>query len=281
MTKKNHTLTILLLLFPGVGYITLMITSALVMTVMQSFGLFNFTGESIFGLHEWIEVFNQQTLDAFLYTSKVALISAFFCMILAYPIALYLRQNFFAKKVLNAILRMPLFMPALVAAFLVLNVFAYHGIVNQILVWLGVIREPLRLIHDDFGLGVIGIQIWKNLPFQTLIVTAVLASIQSDLESAAKNLGAGNWDVFRYILFPLSIPGILTGIILVFIGIFGDYAINTIAGPKYPPSLAMRMFISARILNNWGQAACLAMIIMFFSMIYAWVFSRLAKLVVR
>jgi putative spermidine/putrescine transport system permease protein len=277
MTKKNHTLTILLLLSPGVGYIVLMLAAALVMVLMQSMGLFNFTGVSVFGFQEWIEVFNQQTWDAFFYSSKIAFVSSVMCMFLAYPLALYLRKEFFTKKVFNAVLRMPLFMPALVAAFLIMNVFAYHGIFNELLLRLGVIDEPLRLTHDDWGLGVVGIQIWKNLPFQTLIVAAVLASIQSDLENAAKNLGAGPWQVFRDILFPLSIPGIVTGVVLVFIGIFGDYAINTIAGPKYPPSLAIRMYTNASVFNDWGQAACLAVIIIVSSMVYAWMITRVAR----
>jgi putative spermidine/putrescine transport system permease protein len=277
MTKKNHTLTILLLLFPGVGYIALMLAAALLMTVLQSMGLFNFTGESQFGFQEWKEVFNQQTWDAFWYSSKIAFTSSVMCMLLAYPLALYLRRDFLFKKIFNSVIRMPLFMPALVAAFLILNVIAFHGIFNEFLIRLGIIQEPLRLTHDDWGLGVVGIQIWKNLPFQTLIVTSVLASIQSDLENAAKNLGAGPWPVFRDILFPLSIPGIVTGVVLVFIGIFGDYAINTIAGPNYPPSLAIRMYANARTFNDWGQAACLAIIIIVSSMVYAWLISRVAR----
>lgn len=281
MIKKNHTLTILLLLSPGVGYIALMLAAALVMVMLQSMGLFNFTGVSQFGFQEWKEVFNQQTWDAFLYSSKVALVSSVMCMFLAYPLALYLRREFFSKKVFNSILRMPLFMPALVAAFLILNVFAYHGLFNELLLRLGMIKEPLRLTHDDWGLGVVGIQIWKNLPFQTLIVASVLASIQSDLENAAKNLGAGPWAVFRDILFPLSIPGIVTGVVLVFIGIFGDYAINTVAGPNYPPSLAIRMYTNARVFNDWGQAACLAVIIIMSSMAYAWLITRVARFATR
>jgi len=281
MTKKNHTLTILLLLFPGVGYIALMLAAALVMTVLQSMGLFNFTGVSKFGFQEWVEVFNQQTWDAFAYSTKVAFASSLMCMILAYPLALFLRRKFLAKKYFTAVIRMPLFMPALVAAFLILNVIAYHGIFNEFLIRLGIIREPLRLTHDDWGLGVIGIQIWKNLPFQTLIVTSVLASIQSDLENAAKNLGAGPWQVFRDILFPLSIPGIVTGVVLVFIGIFGDFAINTVAGPNYPPSLAIRMYTNAHTFNDWGQAACLAIIIIMSSMIYAWIITRVARFATR
>ena len=278
MTKKNHTLTILLLLFPGVGYIALMLAAALVMTVLQSMGLFNFTGVSQFGFQEWKEVFNEQTWDAFWYSSKIAFTSSVMCMILAYPLALYLRKEFLSKKYFNAVIRMPLFMPALVAAFLILNVIAYHGIFNEFLLRLGIVEEPLRLTHDEWGFGVVGIQIWKNLPFQTLIVTSVLASIQSDLENAAKNLGAGPWHVFRDILFPLSIPGIVTGVVLVFIGIFGDYAINTVAGPSYPPSLAIRMYVNARTFNDWGQAACLAIIIIISAMIYAWLITRIARL---
>jgi putative spermidine/putrescine transport system permease protein len=275
MTKKNHTLTILLLLFPGVGYIALMLATALVMTVLQSLGLFNFTGVSQFGFQEWVDVFNQQTWDAFAFASSLM------CMILAYPLALFLRREFLAKKYFQAVIRMPLFMPALVAAFLILNVITYHGIFNEFLIRLGIIREPLRLTHDDWGLGVVGIQIWKNLPFQTLIVTSVLVSIQSDLENAAKNLGAGPWQVFRDILFPLSIPGIVTGVVLVFIGIFGDYAINTVAGPKYPPSLAIRMYANAYVFNDWGQAACIAIIIIISSMIYAWIITRVARFATR
>jgi putative spermidine/putrescine transport system permease protein len=281
MTKKNHSLSIFLLLFPGVGFIALMLAAALVMTMLQSLGLFNFTGVSQLGLHEWREVFNEQTWDAFAYSTKIAFTSSLMCMILAYPLALYLRREFLAKKFFNAIIRMPLFMPALVAAFLILNVIAYHGIFNEFLIRLGIIREPLRLTHDDWGLGVVGIQIWKNLPFQTLIVTSVLASIQSDLENAAKNLGAGPWHVFRDILFPLSIPGIVTGVVLVFIGIFGDYAINTVAGPNYPPSLAIRMYVNANIFNDWGQSACTAIIIIVSSMVYAWLITRVARFATR
>ena len=279
MTKKDHTLTIFLLMLPGVGFIAILLAASLLMVFLQSMGLFNFTGESIFGFQQWIKSFNQQTWDSLVYSTKVAFASSLLSLVLTYPLALFLRREFIGKKYFNLVLRMPLFVPALVAAFLILNVLAYHGVVNEALVTLGIAKEPLRMTHDDWGVGVVGIQIWKNLPFQTLILSATLASIQSDLENAAKNLGAGAFAVFRDILFPLSIPGALTAFVLVFIGVFGDYAINTVAGPKYPPSLAIRMYTNANLFNEWGQAACLAIIIMVASLIYAWIFSRIAKLI--
>jgi putative spermidine/putrescine transport system permease protein len=279
VTKKNHFLSIFLLLMPGAGYIAVLLAAALGMTVMQSLGLFNLTGQDKFGLQEWQKVLNQQTWDSFYYSAKVALFSSFGALAISYPLALFLRRNFLGKSVFNALFRVPLFTPALVAAFLILNVVSYHGIFNELLVALKLIKEPLRLTHDDWGIGVVAIQIWKNLPFQAMILTSVLASIQVDLENAARNLGANQFEVFKEILFPLSIPGVLTGVILVFIGVFGDYAINTVAGPQYPPSLSANMYVNARNFGYWGQAACMAIIIMAASLIFAWLFSQLAKII--
>lgn len=256
-----------------------MLAASLFLVILQSLGFFNFTGESAFSFNNWVLTFSQQNLDSFLYSSKIAFLSSLITLIIAYPIALMLRKEFFGKKIFNVIFRLPLFVPALVASFLILNILSYQGAINQLLQFFGFIKEPLRMTHDNFGFGVIGIQVWKNLPFQTMILTATLASIQSDLENAAKNLGAGSFAIFKEILFPLSISGALTAFILVFIGVFGDYAINTVAGPKYPPSLAIRMYTNANLFNNWGEAACIAIIIMLGAMIYAWLFSRIAKLV--
>ena len=279
MTRKSHTLSTLLLLLPGVGYVALLIAAVLVMTLLQSIGFFSFTQETIIGLQEWSQVLNKETLDSFLYSAKIAFVSSFGALVFAYPLALYLRKNFIGKSYFTALIRVPLFVPALVAAFLILNILSFHGIINEVLVALRIIKEPLRLTHDDWGVGVVAIQIWKNLPFQTLILTSVLASIQSDLESAAKNLGANAFQVFRHILFPLSIPGVLTGVILVFIGVFGDYSINTVAGPMYPPSLSIRMYFLSKNFGEWGQAACIAIVIMVSALAFAWLYSRLAKLI--
>ena len=156
---------------------------------------------------------------------------------------------------------MPLFIPALVAAFLILNLISYHGLVNTALMRLNLINEPLRMLNDKFGWGVVFIQIWKNLPFVLLIVMASLASIRDDTIDAAKNLGAGYWSVFFRIYVPLSMPGILVSMILMFIKAFGDFPICSVAGPIYPSSMAQRMQIMATIYQEWDQAAVLLSLI--------------------
>lgn len=266
-------------MLPGAGYIVIFIVAALGMTVLQSLGFFSFSAKTEIGLQEWVRVLNSETWDSFFYSTKIAFISSFGALLIAYPLALYLRKSFIGKNYFNAVMRFPLFVPALVAAFLILNILSFHGIFNEVLVALGLIQEPLRLTHDDWGVGVVAIQIWKNLPFQVLILSAALVNIPVDLEHAASNLGANAFSVFRHVIFPLSIPGALTGVILVFIGVFGDYAINTVAGPLYPPSLSIRMYFFGKGFGEWGQAACIAIIIIVSSMLFAWLYSKIANLI--
>ncbi len=268
-------------MLPAVGFVALFLATVLTMTVMQSLGLFSFKETEQVGLQDWAAAATGQTLDSFFYSVKIALVSAFGALVIAYPMALYLRHKFAGKTALNALIRVPLFVPALVAAFLILNVISFHGIFNEVLVRLGILSEPLRLTHDEWGVSVVLIQIWKNLPFLALILAAVLANVPADLEAAAKNLGAGSWQVFLHVLLPLSIPGVQTGITLVFIGVLGDFAVNAVAGPLYPPSLSIRMYLLGRNFGEWGQAAVLAIIIMVSSLVFAWLFSVAAKLTVR
>jgi putative spermidine/putrescine transport system permease protein len=281
MNKRGHRLIIVLLMLPAVGFVALFLFAVIAMTLMQSLGFFSFDSTENIGGHHWAEAVTRETLDSFLYSAKIAFTSSFGALVIAYPLALRLRHSFAGRPALNALLRVPLFVPALVAAFLILNIMSFHGIVNEVLIRLGIISAPLRLTHDDWGLGVVLIQIWKNLPFLTLILAAVMAGIPRDLEAAARNLGAGPWRVFLHVLLPLSIPGVQTGITLVFIGVLGDYAINAVAGPLYPPSLSIRMYLLGRNFGDWGQAAVIATIIMASSLLFAWFFSIAAKLTVR
>lgn len=281
MSRRDHRLLIGVLMLPAVGFVALFLAAVLVMTAMQSLGFFSFTSTEEVGLGSWAAAITGQTWDSFFYSAKIALVSAFGALVIAYPLALYLRRSFAGKGTLNALIRVPLFMPALVAAFLILNIMSFHGIFNEVLVRIGLLAEPLRLTHDDWGLGVVMIQIWKNLPFIALILTAVMANIPADLEAAARNLGAGPWRVFLHVLLPLSIPGVQTGITLVFIGVFGDYAVNAIAGPLYPASLSIRMYLLGRNFGEWGQAAVVAVLIMAGSLLFAWLFAILARVTVR
>jgi len=207
--------------------------------------------------------------------------SSFGTLVFALPLALFLRKPDPSKTTLGSLVKIPLFIPALVAAFLVLNLISYHGLVNQILVFLRITREPLRMLNDNQGWGVIAIQIWKNLPFVLLILTASLAGIREDVIDAARNLGAGRLALLKDIYVPLAMPGILVSMILMFIKAFGDFPISSVAGPTYPPSLALRMHITATMFQEWNHAAVTGVLIIITALFVVAAYSRLAGVLTK
>ena len=279
MKEKEISPIDILMLFPGVGFILLFIGSSIFLTLVQSFGLFSITGKSMFTLENWKAILQtRESMDSLFFSLKMGLLSSIGTVVVAFPIALFFRKGGTGKGILGSIIKVPLFIPALVAAFLVLNLISYHGLVNTALMRLNLINEPLRMLNDKFGWGVVFIQIWKNLPFVLLIVMAALASIRDDTIDAAKNLGAGYWSVFFRMYVPLAMPGILVSMILMFIKAFGDFPIVSVAGPIYPSSMAERMHIMATIYQEWDQAAVLGVIIIVTAFIVIWAYSRFAEL---
>jgi putative spermidine/putrescine transport system permease protein len=268
---------LLLLVIPGAGFIFCFLAAAIAMTFLQSIGLYSLTGESRLTGEYWLSLFDKGVVDSFLFSLKVGLGSAFGTLIFAYPLALFLRQRRFGTRTIGSIVKIPLFVPALVAAFLILNVLAFNGILNSVLMELGLIDRPFRMLNDKFGWNVLVIQVWKNLPFQLLILTSVLQTIQKDIEDAARNLGANPLRVVLHVTLPLSIPGILIAVVLVFILTFGDFAITRVAGPVYPNSLSVLMYTKAFTLQQWGIAACIGVVIVATSLLFVAVYARTAR----
>ncbi len=135
---------------------------------------------------------------------------------LAYPIALWLQKPIPVKPAIIGVLR-ALCLCGLVAAFLMMNVIAYHGIFNESLLALGIIDKPLRLSNDKFGWSIVVLQIWKNLPFALILIGSAIASIRGDLMDAALDLGATRWARFSQVILPLTIPALQASSILIFI----------------------------------------------------------------
>jgi len=280
MKEKEVSPIDILMLFPGVGFILLFIGSSIFLTLVQSFGLFSITGKSVFTLENWKAILQaKESMDSLFFSLKMGLLSSVGTVVVAFPIALFFRKGGTGKGILGSIIKVPLFIPALVAAFLILNLISYHGLVNTALMGLNLTDEPFRMLNDEFGWGVVFIQIWKNLPFVLLILMAALASIRDDTIDAAKNLGAGYWSILFRMYVPLAMPGILVSMILMFIRAFGDFPICSVAGPIYPASMAGRMHIMATIYQEWDQAAVLGVIIIVTAFIVIWAYSRLAEFI--
>lgn len=252
-----------LLMLSGLGTILLLMGSTFYVVLVQSLGWFNLEGDSHFSLEYWRNMLQDEVLQsALFYSVKVSLLGAFGSVIFAYPLALWLRKPMAGKEGIIAVLRAPMFIPGLVAAFLFVNIVAYHGIINELLLALGIISEPLRMQNDDFGWGVVILQIWKNLPFALILVGGAVNAIRNDVLDAASNLGASRWRSFTGVVVPLTLPAVQVTLILVFIGALGDFAFFSVAGPRNTYSLARLMQATAMEYGEWNNAAVIAVIIM-------------------
>lgn len=252
-----------LLMLSGLGTILLLMGSTFYVVIVQSLGWFNLEGDSHFSLEYWRNMLQDEVLQsALFYSVKVSLLGAFGSVIFAYPLALWLRKPMAGKEGIIAVLRAPMFIPGLVAAFLFVNIVAYHGIINELLLALGIISEPLRMQNDDFGWGVVILQIWKNLPFALILVGGAVNAIRNDVLDAASNLGASRWRSFTSVVVPLTLPAVQVTLILVFIGALGDFAFFSVAGPRNTYSLARLMQATAMEYGEWNNAAVIAVIIM-------------------
>ena len=261
--KWRNELTAWLMMISGLGTIVLLMGSTFYVVLVQSIGYFNLSGDSQFSLEYWQNVLQDPVLhSALIYSVKVSTLGAFGAVLLSYPLALWLRQPLVAKEGIVAVLRAPMFIPGLVAAFLFINIIAYHGVINELLLALGVIDQPLRMQNDDFGWGVVILQIWKNLPFALILVGGSVNAIRTDVLDAASNLGASRWRCFRDVIFPLTLPAVQVSLILIFIGALGDFAFFSVAGPRNTYSLARLMQATAMEYGEWNNSAVIAVIIM-------------------
>lgn len=263
MKNWRNELFAWLLMFSGLGTILLLMGSTFYVVIAQSLGWFNLEGDSHFSLEYWRNMLQDEVLQsALFYSVKVSLLGAFGSVIFAYPLALWLRKPMVGKAGIIAVLRAPMFIPGLVAAFLFVNIVAYHGIISELLLALGIISEPLRMQNDDFGWGVVILQIWKNLPLALILVGGAVNAIRNDVLDAASNLGANRWRSFTGVVVPLTLPAVQVTLILVFIGALGDFAFFSVAGPRNTYSLSRLMQATAMEYGEWNSAAVIAVIIM-------------------
>ena len=277
--KTLNYLKIIVLLLPGFGLILFFLGMILYVAVFQSFGLFNLSGEDNFTMQYWQKLFNRKVFYRSVnYSLYVGIISSIISVILAYPIALWLRKPFYGSILINSILKAPLLVHGLVAAFLYVNLIAYHGIINQIFIAIGAWDEPIRMQNDKNAIGVLILQVWKNLPFALLILLGSIQSIGDDIIDAARDLGANSFERLKKIIAPLTIASMQAALIIIFIGALADFSFQSIAGPTNKYSLSQLMLYYK---NNgrWHEAAGVGVTIMIISFLGAIFISYLTKFI--
>ena len=275
---KNREYEGWLLVSPAILLILAFFFLPLLLTFLRGFGLFNLLGESKFTLKYYSEFFKKPYYrSAMFYTFYIGIGSTIGSLLIAFPFCVLLRKKFPGKTIVSALFKAPLVIPSLIAVFMIMTIVAKGGLLNQILLGLGILKNPLTLMQDKAGIGIFLVQIWKNVPFMTVIILAVMEGINPELFEAARNLGATEFQVVRRVLLPLSLPGISAASILVFIKAFGGYVIPKLMGPVYPVTLPILMYTKAQEDFDWAMSSALATIVAITAAIVMIIYGRLTQ----
>lgn len=198
---------------------------------------------------------------ALLTTVKVALISSVTCLILGFPLAYVLaRTQSRLKPLLIIAIVLPLFVGNSVRAAGWMVVFGNKGFVNATLLGLGLIDQSIEIMFTEKAV-IIGI-IAVDLPFMVLSLQSVIEGIERAVEEAAFSLGAPPATMFRRVLWPLALPGILGGMILTFILAMNAYATPFLLGGPTFKMMAPVIFNEFTQKTNWPFGAAVAFILM-------------------
>lgn len=193
-------------------------------------------------------------------TTRTALIVTVASLLLAYPLAYMLAsiRNSRANLLIILVL-IPFWTSILVRSYAWMVLLGRRGIINELLISIGAIDEPLRLLNTTFAVYVAMVHIL--LPFMVLPLYSVMRGIDRNLMRAAEGLGAPPGQVFRRIFFPLSLPGIAAGCLLVFILALGFYITPALVGG--PKDLMIAVLIAQQVdLFNWPFASALAAVLL-------------------
>jgi len=249
------------LLLPGVGFLALLFAGPLVFALLGSFGLD--AGLSGFTLEHYAQVFQRRVLLQGLAMSVYyGIAPVLVTLVLAIGLALLLRRPFRGRAMFNGLYKLPMAVPGIIAALIVMTLAERGGLLDRVAAPLGLALP--RLVRDPWGIGVILTSVWKQLPFMTLVITGAFAAIPQDVSDAARSLGAGRWATLLKIEIPLAMPGISAAVLLSFIASMGSFAIPDLVGPPTPRPLAVHM-VSEFGDGNLGLVYAIGMVLSIFA----------------
>lgn len=213
-------------------------------------------------------------------TIKLSLIVTVMTVLLGLPTAYYIsRTNKRWRSLLMGLVLFPLLTNSVVRSFAWINILGTNGIVNQSLLNIGIISEPLKMLYTEFAI-VIG-SIYLFLPLMITTLVGILENIDDEMIEAAETLGANPIVAFIKVIWPLSIPGVIVGSILVFTGTFTAYTTPQLLGGNQNMMMSTFLYQQAMSLGNWQSAGVIALIMIVTTMLVMNIFNGIANLVDR
>jgi putrescine transport system permease protein len=238
-------------------------------------------GEGGWGFHATIANFqfllsDSLYLRAYLNAIKFAGVSTLICLLLGYPMAYgIVRAPRSWRGFLLLLVILPFWTSFLIRVYAWIGLLKGNGVINNVLLALGVVNQPLTLLNNAFAvyLGIV----YSYLPFMVLPLFAQLEKLDPSLLEAAADLGCRPWRAFLRVTLPLSLPGIAAGTLLVFIPAVGEFVIPDLLGG--PDNLMIGKVLWDEFFTNrdWPVASAVAVVMLVFLLVPMGLVRRLLR----
>ncbi len=190
----------------------------------------------------------------------IAATATLLCLTLGFPIAYGIaRADPATRSILLLLIVLPFWVSFLLRVYAWMGLLNNYGVINNFLMWIGIIDQPIAMMYTDFAIYV-GL-VYSYLPFMILPLYATLERMDRDLVEAAQDLGATPSQAFWNITWPLALPGVIAGCLLVFIPATGTYVIPYLLGG--PDSLLIGRVLFDEFFSNrdWPLASTVAIVL--------------------
>ena len=210
-------------------------------------------------------------------TFQISILTTLLCAVIGYPLTYFMSQ--LSKRWANICLigvLIPFWTSLLVRTYAWLVLLQKKGLINTLAIDWGLWSEPIKFVHNTSGtlIGMVHIM----LPFLILPLYANMRTIDKDCLKAAANLGATPTRAFWTVFFPLSLPGLFAGLLIVFVLCLGFYVTPALLGGGKVIMVAMKISDNIELYYSWGAASALGVVLLIVTMIILYIASKLVPI---
>lgn len=264
MKKKSF------LAYPYVVWSAIFIVIPLILVVLFSFTQ-EINGKQVFSIANYRDLMDPIYFKVFLRSIILAGASTLICLLVGYPVAyLVSKVNINKRGTLILLFILPMWMNFLLRTYAWVAILGKNGLLNTFLGWFGIPHTSILYTNAAILLGMV----YNFLPFMVLPIFNSLSKMDNDLINAARDLGANSFQVFTKVIFPLSLPGVVSGITMVFMPAVTTFAISRLLGGGKFMLIGDLIEQQFTVVGDWNFGSAISIFMMIIILISMAVMSR-------
>ena len=263
-------------ILPVIIYTVFLIALPLIYIFVISFFQSDFYGGMIetFTLENYARIFDSVYIGIFIKSLVIAGITTIICILISYPFVLAVsHKNKRFQTILMMLVMIPFLTNSLIRMYGWTVLLRESGIINQILMSLNIISEPLSLMYNNLGI-IIGM-VYTLIPFMILPLYSSVSTIDKSLLEAASDLGASKWQKFKNIILPQTFPGLFNGALMVFTPALGYFFIVDVLGGGKIMILGNLIKNQFFLFRNWPFGAAIAVSLVLITILVIVIYRKL------